>query len=80
MFGLDTQPLGHDALRFGSGSGAGGAMRSFLQMVPALKIVQFFTSHLPKGFAVEIATHPPCQSIKKMKQNEIQSLKVTFIT
>lgn len=59
MLGLDTHPLGQVALRFGSGSGAGEGLTSILQMVPALNMVQFFTSHFPTGLAVEITTQPP---------------------
>lgn len=62
MFGLDVHPIGQVALGFGSGSGSGGGPRSFLQMVPALKVVQFFTSHLPMGFAVEITAQAPSRS------------------
>lgn len=62
MSGLDIQPSGQVALGFGSGSGGGGGLRSTLQMVPALKEVQFFTSHLPSGFAVEITAQPPFTS------------------
>lgn len=56
---LDTQPLGQVTLESGSGSGGGGGRRSFLQMVPALKRLQFFTSHLPTGLAVEMTAQPP---------------------
>lgn len=75
MSGLDTHPLGQVTLTFGSGSGDGGGLRSFLQMVPAIKMVQFFTSHLPRGFAVEITAQPPARSgiHMEMKHKEVKS-------
>lgn len=82
MLGLDTHPLGHEALRLGSCSGSGGGLRSILQIVPALNRVQFFTSHLPKGFAVDMATQPPLQTeVHKTKHKEFKSavLKLVMI-
>lgn len=74
MLGLDTHPLGHEALRLSSGSGSGGGLRSVLQIVPALNRVQFFTSHLPKGFAVDMTTQLPSRAeVHKTKHKEFKS-------
>lgn len=59
MLDLDSHPLGQVAFKSGSGSGVKAGLRSILQMEPALKMVQFFTSHLPSGFIVEITAQPP---------------------
>lgn len=82
MLGLDTHPLGQEALTLGSGCGSGGGLRSVLQIVPASKRVQFFTSHLPKGFAVDMTTQPPSRSeVHKTKHKEFKSavLKLVMI-
>lgn len=59
--GPDLHPSGQVALgsSSGSGSGSGSGLRSVLQIVPALKRVQFFTSHLPRGISVDVTAHPP---------------------
>lgn len=77
MPGLDSHPSGQDTLTLGSGSGGGGGLRSVLQMVPAIKKVQFFTSHLPRGFAVEMTAQPPFFSElhKELKYKEFKSIK-----
>lgn len=73
MPGLETHPFGHVAFRSGSGSGSGGGPRSILQMVPALNREQFFTSHLPKGFAVDMTAQPSYRA-GEHKKTEHQGL------
>lgn len=79
MFSLDTHPPGHEAVGSGWGSGGGGGLRSVLQIVPALNTVQFFTSHLPRGRAVEMTTHPPLCSEKQREINVLKKMKYCFI-
>lgn len=78
MSGLETHPLGHVALRSYSGSGSGGGLRSTLQMVPALKRAQFSTSHLPKGFAVDMTAQPP-ERAGKQKQTKCKEFEFAVL-
>lgn len=62
MPGLDVHPSGQGRLGSGSGSRGCGAAMSLLQMEPALNMVQFFTTHLPRGLAVDITAQPPARA------------------
>lgn len=53
------QPSGQGSSGLGAASSGSWGSLTFLHIERARKLLQFFTSHLPRVFPVDIATHPP---------------------